>query len=152
MRSKRLALPPTKRWSNSGHIVERQSGYVNTLPAGKPPKLRFSPGMFLFVEGQLWEIVYAFRVADQPNEWLYCLEERTILSSKPTNEIGKLMAGFGLGDKTPRIVYEVFRSAFDAHHFFAEIPANTSRKTFTNQMLLQGKAEIRSSGEVIDPK
>jgi hypothetical protein len=149
---KKISLPPVIRLSNSGGLEERSGGQMRVLPAGKAPKRRFSPGEFIWVENQLWEIMYAFRVRDNPSEWHYCLEERKTLSSKPTDAIGGILVGIGVGAKTPRIKYEVFLSSMDASMFFGEIVALGNRKTFTNKMLLQGKAEVRSSGEVISPK
>jgi hypothetical protein len=117
-------------------------------PAGKPPKLRFQPGMFVQLDGQLYEILYAYRVRANSQEWQYCLEERRGLSSAPRDAIGAALVALGCGERTPRIVYEVFRDGYDAMQFFADIPADADRMHASNKTLLQ-RGKVVSSGEVL---
>lgn len=116
--------------------------------AGKPPKLRFQPGMFVQLDGQLYEILYVYRTRSAPQEWIYCLEEREQLSSAPRDAIGALVAAMGCGSRTPRIVYELFTDGYDAMVYFADIPANADRTSVSNKTLLQ-RGRVVSSGEVL---
>jgi hypothetical protein len=120
--------------------------YVNG--PGKPPKLRWKPGSFLRVRGKLYEIMYAYRVQDEPQEWRFSLEERKALSSAPTDALGQIFNALGAGSTTPRIVYEVFRDGYAAHQFFSDIPLNADRWEVGNKFLLQN-GELVSSGEVL---
>ena len=150
---KKIALPLGLGLSKSGKVEWRSNGHVVVQKAGKAPKRRFEPGNFVWMENQLWEIMYAFLLAENRSEWLYCFEERgSFRSIRPGNRIGQAFEAMGAGSKTPRVVYEAFRSEFDASCFFTDIPANGNRKTFSNKQLLKGKAEIRSSGEILEPE
>lgn len=149
---KRITLPPGLGLSSSGKVEMQQRGHMFVQSGGKAPKRRFSPGQFIWVENQLWEIVYAYRVADNPSEWLYCLEERQELrTTQPGDKFGQALVAVGAGSQTPRVIYELFRSGMDAYTYFADIPRNADSKVFSNKMLLQGKAEVRSSGEILEP-
>lgn len=123
-------------------------GHVTVGNAGKPPKLRFQPGMFVRLRGQLYEIMYAYRLRDEPQEWRFSLEERMRLSSKPTDALGKMINAMGAGSTTPRIVYEPFRSWMDASLYFSDIPLHGNRWCVGNKLMVQ-EAEVISSGEVL---
>lgn len=152
MTTKRITLPPGLGLSGSGKVQWEKRGQMNVQSAGKPPKRRFSPGQFVWVENKMWEIICAYRLAHNPSEWLYCLEERQGLrTTEPDDPRGQALVAIGAGSQTPRVVYELFHSESQAHTYFADIPSNGSQKVFTNKMLLQRKAEVRSSGEVLDP-
>lgn len=126
----------------------RNRGKINVAAPGKPPKLRYRPGQFIQAENQLWEIVFAYRLVNEPFEWIFCLEERkSFRSVEPGDRIGELAAAMGCGAETPRIVYEMFRDSMDAHQFFGDIPSNGNRKDFTNKNLIQ-KGKVVSSGEI----
>jgi hypothetical protein len=149
--TKRIPLPEGLGLSQSNQIVWVQRGDIYVQLGGKAPKRRFSPGQFIWAERQLWEIICAYRVADDPSEWLYDLEERQELKAiDPSDGLAQVASFMGAGSRTPRVFMDVFLSRMDAHTYFGDIPMNADRKTFSNKMLLQGKAEIRSSGEVID--
>jgi hypothetical protein len=143
--SKRTEAPSVA--SVSGH--RRVLGGMTVGAVGKPPKLRFRPGVFIRLKGQLYEVMYCYRIADNPQEWRYSLETRGTLSSEPVDDIGKLAKAMGLGATTPRIVYEVFRSSHDASSFFMEIPMNGDRCDVGNQSMLR-YGEVISSGEVLE--
>ena len=115
---------------------------------GKPPKLRWKPGSFVKYKGHLYEVMYAYRVQAEPQEWRFSLEERKTLSSKPADFIGQALDALGAGSTTPRIVYELFRDWMSAHQFFADIPLHGDRLEVTNKALLQN-GELVSSGEVL---
>ena len=99
-------------------------------------------------KGQLHEIMYAFRQQADTQEWVFCLEERKGLSSAPRDLLGAVVLALGAGSDTPRIVYEIFRDAWHAHTFFADIPANGDRVNVTNKSMMK-LAELVSSGEVL---
>lgn len=151
MRSRKIAVPPGLVVTGRGIGWQNNRGTVSTAPGmGKAPKRRFSPGQFIWVEKQLWEIVYAYRLASDPSEWIYCLEERKELKSIQDGDVvGQAAAMLGAGSQTPRVFNDPFRSSGDANTFFHDIPVNGDRKHFTNKSLLQKKAEVKSSGEVI---
>lgn len=149
---KRIPLPLGLGLSGAGKVEWRNRGHIDVQSGGKAPKRRFSPGQFIWVENQLWEIVYAYRVTCNPSEWLYCLEMRQELkSARPNDKFGQVLATLGAGSKTPRVADVLFQSDSQAYTFFADIPRNADSKVFSNKMLLQKKAEVRSSGEVLDP-
>jgi hypothetical protein len=123
----------------------RAGGTVRTYPGGKPPKLRFRPGMFVEDHGQLYEILYAYRLRKDPHTWLFCLEERSNLEGK-LDAIGTFLERMGAGKHTPRIVYELFADDYAAFEFFADIPAHGDQVTKSNQDML--KMRVVSSGQV----
>jgi len=118
---------------------------VSVKPGGKPPKLRFKPGMMIELEGQLYEVLYAFRLQDAPHEWRYMLEERKSVD-EALDDLGQLMEAMELGKNTPRVFYELFRDSMDAWTYFSDIPRNGDGRVVSNQTLLKGK--IISSGKV----
>ncbi len=103
------------------------------VAVGKPPKLRLQPGTFVLYEGQVHQIIYAYRVTEKPHEWFYCLE-----NCPPLDGIAKLAIQLGLGSSTPRVVYELFRDHGDAQSFFWDIPCNgNSRSTLPNKEMMK---------------
>jgi hypothetical protein len=111
----------------------------------KPPKLRFQAGTFFKLDGQLYELMYSFRIEDDPHEWHHHLEERNDLSDSG-DVIHHALIGMGCGSKTPKVSYDIFRNESDAQTFFADIPKAGDGMTVSNRRLL--KAEIVSSGLV----
>lgn len=146
---KSLPLPAIKSFDPLHGIVEKERGSMSVMPAGKPPKMRFKPGQFIRFRKQLWEIVCAFRVARDPHEWLYELEERDGFQTVGARDEAQILRSVGCGDKTPRVVREIFRGETDAMQFFADIPRYKSGVTVSNKTLLAEKAEVQSSGEVL---
>lgn len=128
----------------------QERGSIWVLPAGKAPKLRFEPGSFIRYKRVLYQIVYAFRTAANPSEWLYSCEERTsLVSSEPSELFPGLTEALGAGETTPRVVREVFHNEQQAQTFFSDIPIGRNRVTLSNKKLLQG-AQVVSSGELLD--
>ena len=109
---------------------------------GKPPKLRFQPGTYLKLGGLLYEILYVYRVVDDPHTWLFCLEERTEVDESP-DELGSICMAMGLGSTTPRIVYELFLNHQDAHTFFSDIPRLHDSRIVTNKTLMRDAEIVR---------
>src|SRR5688572_19213851 len=93
-----LQLPSIIALTTSGR---EERGQIWVRPAGKPPKLRFPPGSFIRYKNKLYEIMFAYRVAAKPLEWLYCCEERQELKS---GELDGPMATIlsDAGSTTPR--------------------------------------------------
>jgi len=111
---------------------------VRVKSAGKPPKLRFKPGNFVELEGQLYEILYAYRTKESEGQWCFCLEERDS-TEQVLDALGTMLEGMGCGKNTPRVVYEIFHDWHDAHTFFSDIPAHKDRRHVSNQTLLKGQ-------------
>lgn len=145
----KLQLPSTITLDPPGR---RERGAIWVQPAGKSPKLRFQPGSFIRYVGKLYEIMFAYRVAEDPSEWRYCCEERQELTSGEAGGIFPgLIKALGAGDTTPRVVREIFRDTMQAWDFFSDIPVGRNRCTFSNKQLVQG-AQVVSSGEVLGPE
>lgn len=110
------------------------------VTSSKPPRLRYRPGNMIHLEGELYEIIFAHRLEEDPHEWRFVLEERTsVLASDPRIE----------GD-IERVVYEVFESQSDAYLYYSNWPARGRQRIVTNKMMVQG-AKLVSSGEVLPP-
>jgi hypothetical protein len=66
----------------------------------KPPKLRFKPGMFVREKNtsELYCIRVIYRLANNPHEWCYYLEERKDLGdpSTPLSVLCQRIAGYGM--------------------------------------------------------
>lgn len=102
----------------------------------KPPKVRFQPGQVVNHDGTKWKIVYIFRLANQPHEWQYCLEE--VEESEIVTRLNMVLFDLNRKDKTPRIVFEPFKSDQDAYDYFRNIPVlGGSRTVLSNQELVQ---------------
>lgn len=132
-------------------LTGRAPGYNVTVKSngGKPPKLRWKPGSFVLYQGELHEISYAYRLADDPHEWRFALQERKGLRTVPEGDvIAGMLSGLGAGNTTPRTVYELFRNGQDVHAFFCDIPLYGNVTIVTNKMMIQN-AKLVSSGEVI---
>lgn len=123
-------------------------GHKVTLIKGtKPPKMKFKIGSYLRYEGYLYEVMYAYRVASDPHEWIYSLEVRKNLAGQ-LDAIGELASAMGCGKDTPRIVYDLFQNPYEANYYFQDIPMNGDRILRKNKDLM-AKAEVVSSGQVI---
>jgi hypothetical protein len=138
-----INLPPTTH--STGYQTQR--GKVRVGAAGKPPKLRFHPGTFVQYQGYIYEIVFCFRIEEEPNVWNFQLEERRDLSGKPRDHIDAFLRGLGCGINTKRIVYEMFRDGSDVHNYFRDIPCGGNQICVTNKDMIQ-HAEVLSSGAV----
>lgn len=126
----------------SGTTLEgprRDKGTLWVRPGGKPPKLRFKPGTFLTWKGQRYEIMYAYRVEDNPHEWRYSLEERD-KDSRP-EAINVVLKILGAGMTTPRVVYEMFRNSHEAYRYFSDITMGGNRCDVSNGTLVR-EAEV----------
>jgi hypothetical protein len=115
----------------------------------KPPKLRFQAGTIFRLDGQLYELMYSYRIEDVPQEWHHYLEERKDLLDVG-DKIHHLLLALGCGSKTPRVSYDVFRDTYAAWQFFADIPRQADGRSVTNKTLL--RAEVVSSGLVTSTK
>lgn len=101
--------------------------------------------MFVTDKDQLFEILYAYRLKNDPHTWIFCLEERTDLEGK-RDTLSALIERLGAGKHTPRVVYELFADSYDAMQFFADIPAYSDRIHKKNKDML--KLRVLSSGQV----
>lgn len=128
---------------------QRERGFVRTTAGGKPPKRRWQPGQLVELEGELYIIVYCYRLQEDPREWVYCLEERESVEHKPDALLDALENVLGCGSMTPRISYDLFRNWQDAFQFFADIPRRGDSRHVRNKQMV--KARLVSSG-VIEQK
>jgi len=124
-------------------------GHVHTTAGDKPPKRRWQPGQFAELEGQLYEVMYCYRLREDPREWVYCLEERGSVVKAPNTLIDHLEDALGCGSETPRVSYDVFFSYMDAFQFFSDIPRKGDSRHLPNKQMM--KAKLVSSG-LVEPK
>lgn len=124
-------------------------GSIRVFAPGKPPKLRFEPGNYVQYKDGLYEIICAFRTANDPHEWLFWCEPRESLEpAEPASPIGALAEALGAGQSTPMVVKEIFRDSYQALTFFADIPASGDWVALTNKGLIQS-GRLVSSGAVL---
>lgn len=127
---------------------DKMKGREVTLVKGtKPPPMRFKIGSYVKHEGWLYEVMYAYRVVTDPHEWIYCLEVRKGLDGSK-DAIGRIAEAMGCGETTPRVVYDLFRTSYEANSFFGDIPSNGDRTLLKNKEMM-AEAEVVSSGQVI---
>lgn len=117
-----------------------RGGTVRVQPATKPPKLRFKIGEVVKHDGVDHVVLYAYRLKSSPHEWIYCVEEISTQETASALRIifDALAKRMHLGERTPRIVYELFNDGLDAARFFSDIPAEgPSRSSVSNKTLLK---------------
>lgn len=134
-----------------GFNGETRPGPKITLIKGtKPPPLRFKIGSYVRHGGYLYEIIYAYRVASRPHDWIYCLEVRKNLSGD-VDAIGRIANAIGCGASTPRIVYDLFQTEYEANTYFHDIPSNGDRTLLSNKEMMK-EAELVSSGQIVSSR
>jgi len=136
-----------ERERNRTHRTTKGARYRK---GGKPPKLRFKPGWFIRYKGQLYEIIYAYRLVGQPHEWFFSIEERSSLRTPDS-----LMSVYCDKEMPPpplseRVFYDLFLNGGEAFYEFANIYVHADRDTVSNQQLLT-HGEVVSECEVDDP-
>jgi len=128
----KMGQPPTR----SQGLIELDTG-IRVLPGGKPPKLQFRPGNFIRYRGQLHEIIYCYRLKEQPHEWHFYLEERP-----------NLHTSFGVPKP---IIWDLFLNGYDAAcHFYRDKQGGADSLCISNKSLLQDAGFV-SSGAVDCP-
>lgn len=90
----------------------------------KPPKRRFSVGdAFVSVpDGEKYDIIGAFRLRENPHEWIWVLGSLTPLRAQ---SVGSRLLDEYVASTTElicRIVVDPFRSSMDASSYFMQIP------------------------------
>ncbi len=112
----------------------------------KPPKLRWKPGQWLNYKGELWKVVYIYRVKENDREWQFCLEQpRDVRALDLLVYQMYLDWKKGKGQKpammpdwpTEEVEYGVFYSHMDAHTYFFSLPAMGDRCIATTKTLLK---------------
>ncbi len=121
------------------YAVAGRQQKVRVLPGNKPPKMRFKPGQRVKYEGEDHVVLYAYRVRDQPHEWIYCVEEiRTDPKTRLTEAVDACARFMGLGESTPRVTYDLFMDHGEASKYFWDIPCEgPSRSNVPNKTLLK---------------
>lgn len=123
---------------------------MSVLPGPKPPKLRFPPRTRLELEGIEYTVVYCYRLAAEPHEWYYSLEEWK--PERANDAIAIYARMMGCGDTTPRVVPDtLFRSSSDAMTYFFDIPRNGDGLLISNKKLLQRGVKVLPGlrGEIV---
>ena len=87
----------------------------------KAPKLRFAPGNFFRKESGkdkgLWCCVFVYRTENEPNVWVYVLEERTNLKRPDTMLSVACEMLAGRVESNERVLYRPLKSGEDYHDF-----------------------------------
>lgn len=125
---------PTQLASLAG---DRKPGSdVNCSTSGKAPKRQFKLGQLFHYDGDVWEIIYMYRMSREPGVWFHCLE----CQSKGTlTSIGDACMAAGAGETTPRIVLTPFQHYSDVENYFRDIYRNGDSAIKTTQELLKMK-------------
>jgi hypothetical protein len=114
-----------------------RSETVRVKPSGKPPKLRFKPGEHVKYEGTDHVVLYAFRIKDEPHEWLFCVAEERRPRSSTGKAIDTYLETLGAGSRVPRVMYELFVDKSEAYTFFSDIPRMSDQAIVSNKVLLK---------------
>lgn len=136
-------LPLWTTTLDHGHHIQ---GYVSVRQT-KAPKRRFDPGQYLRYEGQLYEVMYAYRTEEAPSEWVYYLEERRDLTGSRTPLQTIVEDGYGSGGGVQRVISGVFYNDQHARDYFSDIYRAADALSIRNGDLLR-KAQMVSSGAV----
>lgn len=146
-----LQLPPLPSLDGS----PQKRGTIRVLHGGKAPRLSFQPGWYIRLDGELLVIMYAFRLQDNPDIWIYSCQRRDSL--EPVQATDSLMAvsmaadaSGSVSDQTPRVVTHLFRNRNDVHQYFSALYLFTDPCERTTAQLQLGT--LVSSGEVLPPK
>jgi hypothetical protein len=135
---------PRTYGSLSGSRGNNRNETVRVMAPTKPPRLRFKPGDLVKHEGQNHVVVYVYRVRDQPHEWFYMLEEAAPRPRSPSGVvIDSYLAALGAGERTKRVVYELFRDDEDAIRYFSDIPRGGNGSIVSNKTLLRENTECK---------
>ena len=139
----RVQLPPIT--DQEGTVTQR--GTIDLGAPGKAPLLRFKPGTVVKIQGELWEVLYAFRFANDPTVWRYRCERReSLVPITQTNLRAAKELELKRGNHTPRVVKALFRNHEDREKFFKDIPVYGEQMTFTSRTLLHGHV-LKEGGE-----
>lgn len=83
----------------------------------KAPKRRFKIGdRFMYDGPHQWEIIYMYRVRDEPGVWFHCIEEQ-----KDKTVIGAVFETIGAGSTTERVIFNEFATHGDARDYFSDL-------------------------------
>jgi len=144
----------TSHWQHKARtqIMERNHG------ASKPPKLRFRPGQFFRLKksrgpgyevGQLYCIVWIYRLVAEPNIWKFVLEERSSLHPPGTELSVMCLEISGEVPFDERIKWQpVFPNDSPAGRIDPRDYCHGDRALATTQQLLNDY-ELLSDGEIL---
>lgn len=122
-------------------------GYVRVRRSSKSPPLRSRPGELIEIADQLYEVMYCYRIEEEPETWIYCCEER----DNPMEQRHALQVLFednlGAGSHVKRVVKDVFLSQHDALQYFSDIYRRADATHFRNAQILTAKKV--SSGIIV---
>jgi hypothetical protein len=147
----RLTKPPGKRFTPVNHrqtmkttgpsrLIDldgsRGPGFeVRHYATTKAPKRRFKPGDRFAYDGDIWQIIYMYRLKSSPGIWYHCLEE---IRDKP-DLVGDILVELGAGATTPDIVFSEFPSQMEARSYFRDRCMMGNQMDKTTQELLKLK-------------
>ena len=142
MKRIKIDLPPDLLGNPRGKLVVH-------LDEG-PPEPRFNIGNFILVQGQLYEVIYMYRLVSSPMTWQYVLEERRSPYSQVDDDLWfHLTQSCCLGRHIPRVPPFLFKKMLHAIAFFRDVPHFSYTLEFDGPTLRETGAII-SSGEVVD--
>lgn len=102
----------------------------------KAPKIRFRPGMMFHYDGDIWELIYMYRLTGQQGIWFHCLEEQKKVSLQ-TQALRIMLKASGHEYRGTDIIMEPFRSETDARDHFRNRMMMGNQCTKTTQQLIQ---------------
>lgn len=117
----------------------------------KPPKRRFKIGQLFVYDGSVWQLIYMFRVKDEPGVWLHCLEEVKKEGSGLAMVLADGFTSLGAGSTTPRVVHQPFVDSHEAMNFFSDIYRRGSSTFLKTQELIALKCLNPDLVERLEP-
>lgn len=142
MRRITIDLPPDLLGNPRGKLVVHLDE--------EPPEPHFNIGNFIMVQGQLYEVIYMYRLVSSPMTWRYVLEERhSVFSSLEDDLWLHLNQSCCLGHQIPRVPEFLFKTMFEAIIFFQDLPLIGATQEFDGSSL-EEEGQCLSSGEVVD--
>jgi hypothetical protein len=97
---------------------------ISTVPAGKPPKLRFRPGNQVQIKGEVFLVLVAYRREASPHVWRFVLERSA--------EVGLVPA------IVCPIIWQPLVAEEEIHDLLARIPPCGKRIKMTTSEILRG--------------
>lgn len=97
---------------------------IGTVPAGKPPKLRFRPGNRVKIKDKSFLVLVAYRRQDSPHVWRFVLEQ--------TDKVGPVPA------IVCPIIWQPLIAEGEIHDLLARIPPCGERIKMATSEILRG--------------
>jgi len=102
--------------------VPNRRGVVRIVQGTKPPRQKHKPGdVFRAENGDLWQLVYIYRITREIGVWHYCIENVTV-NSDDARDFRSDLEHVCCPEDVPRMVYEEFMTHEEAAYYFSSIP------------------------------